>query len=154
MLKSQYHGDVVSLGESRETVQPVTDFGGRHLPLLVLSFALRENLLLIYPPFYSPRLLSTTVPPVRFLFSLAFFFSFSAFSTTRHVERGRPLLLAENTSSSSSSAMHWTLCDNKVGSWVSFFHVARLFVFFSHFVISFYTIFILVFTCVSVFLKQ
>ncbi|KYN32110.1 hypothetical protein ALC56_13488, partial [Trachymyrmex septentrionalis] len=50
---------IVNLGESRKTDQPVSDFGGRHLPLSSVSFASRENLLAICPPSYSPRLLFT-----------------------------------------------------------------------------------------------
>ncbi|KYN02820.1 hypothetical protein ALC62_06398 [Cyphomyrmex costatus] len=50
-------GAAVNLGESIKTDQPVSDFGGRHLPLSSVSFASRENPLAICPPFYSPRLL-------------------------------------------------------------------------------------------------
>ncbi|KYQ54610.1 hypothetical protein ALC60_06526 [Trachymyrmex zeteki] len=59
LLDLQYWGAAVNLGESRKTNQPVSDFGGRHLPLSSISFASRENLLAICPPFYSPRLLFT-----------------------------------------------------------------------------------------------
>lgn len=99
----------MNLGESRKTSQPVSDFGGRHLPLSSVSFASRENLLAICPPFYSPRPLSTRVPLMR----LFFFPSFPG----RGALRRDGLLLAENTSPS-SLAVHWT-CHNEVGSWVS-----------------------------------
>ncbi|KYN13911.1 hypothetical protein ALC57_13985, partial [Trachymyrmex cornetzi] len=56
LLNLQYWGAAVNLGESRKTDQPVSDFGGRHLPLSSVSFASRENLLAVCPPSYSPRL--------------------------------------------------------------------------------------------------
>lgn len=90
VLDLQYWGAAVNLGESRKTNQPVSDFGGRHLPLSSISFASRENLLAICPPFYSPRLLFTWVPLMRFFF-------FSSFPG-RGGLRGDGLLLAENTS--------------------------------------------------------
>lgn len=75
-------GAVVNLGESRKTDQPVSDFGGRHLPLSSVSFASRENLLAICPPFYSPRPLSTRVPLMRLFFLFVF-------PWTRRVGKGR-----------------------------------------------------------------
>lgn len=100
----------MNLGESKKTDQPVSDFGGRHLPLSSVSFASRENLLAICPPFYSPRPLSARVPLMRFFFFPSF--------PGRGTLRGDGLLLAENTSPS-SSAVHWTCHDDEVGSWVS-----------------------------------